>query len=148
MTTMSYVRRRSTAAACLLALLAASALRPGVHAQPAPITGEYTLRHAQPAGDTVMVHLALRLTNETGGHIAGARLSVRDSVDASVVYGVVDNVSLPIRAPHRVAGTFTVAAAEFERWQGPGRPSVAVEYRARDGQVQAQWIALIPGDVQ
>ncbi len=117
-------------------------------AQQATFTGEYTIHHATETGETVTLLLALRLTNQTNDDLVVSRLSVRDSAEPSLVYEALPHVALPSRRPVVVTATVTVAAAEFARWNEAGRPAVAVEMDGPDGQVEAAWVDLVPGDVQ
>jgi len=144
------------AVACVISILALEATR--VFANNAGnFGGDFTVIKAVEQGENRVVKVSLRVINNSGADVKNASITIASSLHFSPrPTAAWEKDQTPIKASilrsneHKVlgplVGTFTIPAAEYQRWsqRGSGGPNFMITYQDASGEQHYERMDLAP----
>jgi len=129
--------------ACLLVFTLAAALS---HASGGrDFAGIYEITNVNDLGPTVRLTLSVRLFNYSGAKVAGASLTLQDSVLPGQAYGSFPALSFGDHESVRRSADLTIPRVEYERWRRGGSPNLVVEFHDAQGNLVRRRAEVILG---
>ena len=105
--------------------------------------GFYDLTNITNLGTDYRVTLSLTVFNYRGSAVAGATITLEDSVEPGKTYGSFGStISVGDRGSATLRGTFTVPAAEYRFWQIGSTPRVMIQFQDSAGRTVRRAIEL------
>jgi hypothetical protein len=95
--------------------------------------GFYSVSNAVDLGTQVRVTLAVRIFNYSSADLAGADVTLQDSVTARSDYGAFSKTSIAKDDSVKLSADFTISAREYKRWRNGGTPCLRIDYRDSRG---------------